>query len=173
MPGAGQALAISLGPGADRGPCVVPCIYHVPRCEAACRAIAGAASWGRRHSRSPTARGTAGRRTMRGSRGRVALLAGAAVLVTVVAAGAVTAIAGRDRPAAAFSGGTVNPATAPVPPAHGAYFGARVRPLVDTEPAAIAAVRNLQGEIGRRLDIVHVFHLWGDPFPSRSDLAFL
>ena len=34
-------------------------------------------------------------------------------------------------------------------------------------------MRNLQGKIGRRLDIVHVFHMWQDPFPSSSDLAFL
>ena len=110
---------------------------------------------------------------MRGSRGRAALVAGATVLVVVAAAGIAIEVAGRDQPAAAFPGGTVNPATAPVPPAHGAYFGARVRPAVDTGPAEIAAVRNLQGEIGRRLDIVHIFHMWGDPFPSRSDLAFL
>ncbi len=110
---------------------------------------------------------------MRESRGRAALVAGATVLVVVAAAGIAIKVTGRDRPAATFAGGTVNPATAPVPPAHGAYFGARVRPAVDTEPAEIAAVRNLQGEIGRRLDIVHVFHMWEDPFPSRSDLAFL
>ena len=42
MPGAGQALAISVGPGADRGPRVVPCPYHVPRYETASRAITGA-----------------------------------------------------------------------------------------------------------------------------------
>ena len=56
---------------------------------------------------------------------------------------------------------------------HGAYFGARVRPPVLTQPAEIAAVQHLQGEIGRRLDIVHVFHMWQDPFPASSDLAFL
>jgi hypothetical protein len=110
---------------------------------------------------------------MTGSRGRLALLAGATVLVIVAVAGLVMVVAGRHRPPATFLGGTVNPATAPIPPAHGAYFGARVRPPVETQPAEIAAVRNLQGKIGRRLDIVHVFHMWQDPFPSSSDLAFL
>ena len=72
---------------------------------------------------------------MSGSRGRAALVAGAAVLVVVAAAGIAVKVAGRDRPAVTFAGGTVNPAMAPVPPAHGAYFGARVRPTADTEPA--------------------------------------
>jgi hypothetical protein len=110
---------------------------------------------------------------MRRSGGRVALLAGATVLVIAAAAGLVKVITGQHGPEATFQGGTVNPTAAPVPPAHGAYFGARVRPAVDTQPAEIAAVHNLQGEIGRRLDIVHVFHMWGDPFPDSSDLAFL
>ena len=42
-----------------------------------------------------------------------------------------------------------------------------------TDSADIAAVAHLQQNIGRRLAIVHVYHLWQDPFPSSSDLAFL
>jgi len=105
------------------------------------------------------------------SPGRASLLAGATVLALVAAAGLV--VASLHRPGATFRGGTVNPSTAPVPPPHGAYFGARVRPPVYTEPAEIAAVDRLQGQIGRRLDIVHVYHLWQDPFPNSSDLAFV
>jgi len=64
-------------------------------------------------------------------------------------------------------------AEAPAPPAHGAYFGARVRPTLYTQAANIAALRRLQREIGRRLDIVHVYLMWHEPFANRSDLAFL
>lgn len=110
---------------------------------------------------------------MRGSWGRVARLAGVAALVATAAAGFVMVVASWHRPAAVFQGGTVNPAMAPIPPARGAYFGARVRPLAYTQSAEIAAVHNLQARIGRRLDIVHVFHMWQDPFPDSSDLAFL
>lgn len=62
---------------------------------------------------------------------------------------------------------------APVPPAHGAYFGARAQPRAYTQPAITSAVSTLQQEIGRRLDIVHVYAKWHDPFPAPSDLVFL
>jgi hypothetical protein len=103
----------------------------------------------------------------------VALIAGVVIVALAAAAGIVIVTSGSHQPGANFAGGSVNPATAPVPPAHGAYFGARVRPPLYTLPAEVAAVHHLQGEIGRRLDIVHVFHMWTDPFPDSSDLAFL
>ena len=68
---------------------------------------------------------------------------------------------------------TVNPRKAPVPPAHGAYFGAWVKPVLYTQSARVAAVAALQRQIGRRLDIVHTYVKWHDPFPTSSDLAFL
>ena len=68
------------------------------------------------------------------SRGRSALLAGAMVLALAAAAGIVTVVTGSHGPGAAFTGGAVNPSTAPVPPPHGAYFGARVRPSVTHSP---------------------------------------
>jgi hypothetical protein len=110
---------------------------------------------------------------MAASRGRSALIAGAVILALVATAAITGVVRGWHRPRAGFVGGTVNPARAPTPPVHGAYFGARVRPPIYTEPAEIAAVDRLQGQIGRRLDIVHVYHLWRDPFPNSSDLAFL
>jgi hypothetical protein len=58
-------------------------------------------------------------------------------------------------------------------PARGAYFGARVRPSRYTQDATIAAVHRLQREIGRRLDIVHVYLKWHQPFANKSDRAFL
>jgi hypothetical protein len=62
---------------------------------------------------------------------------------------------------------------AAAPPARGAYFGARVRPWRYTQAATIAAVDKLQRQIGRRLDIVHVYLRWHEPFPNSSDMAFL
>ena len=110
---------------------------------------------------------------MTASRGRRALLAGAMVLALAAVAGIVAVVTGSHGPGTTFTGGAVNPSTAPVPPTHGAYFGARVRPAVDTQPAEIAAVHSLQGQIGRRLDIVHVYAEWQEPFPTSSDLAFV
>lgn len=68
---------------------------------------------------------------------------------------------------------TVNPADAPTPPAHGAYFGAYPQPASDTQPARIAAVDTLQQQLGRQLGIVHVYLKWQAPFPTSSDLAIL
>ncbi len=68
---------------------------------------------------------------------------------------------------------TVNPRTAPVPPAHGAYFGAWVKPVTYTQPDRIAAVDTLQRQIGRKFDIVHTYVRWLEPFPTSSDLAFM
>jgi hypothetical protein len=94
----------------------------------------------------------------------VLALATGAVLVTMAASG---------QHSSAVPGGAVNPSEGPAAPAHGAYFGARVRGTAYTDPAEIVAVDQLQHDIGRRLDIVHVFHQWQDPFPSSSDLTFL
>ena len=69
--------------------------------------------------------------------------------------------------------GTVNPKTAPTPPAHGVYFGARIDPAIPTQVNDIAAVSALQQQIGRRLDIVHVYLKWQAPFPRLSDLTFM
>jgi hypothetical protein len=68
---------------------------------------------------------------------------------------------------------TVNPRTAPTPPAQGAYFGAFAQPAFYSQPSKIAAVDSLQRQIGRRLDIVHTYLTWHAPFPIGSDLAFM
>ena len=68
---------------------------------------------------------------------------------------------------------TVDPRQAPVPPSHGAYFGAWVKPVLYTQPERIAAVTALQRQIGRRFDIVHTYVRWLEPFPTSSDLAFM
>ncbi len=107
-------------------------------------------------------------------RGRIAGLAAVIVLALAGVAGLVeVAASGQQSGAARPAAGADNPTQGPRPPAQGAYFGARVKGTAYTDSADIAAVDHLQQDIGRRLAIVHVYHLWQDPFPSRSDLAFL
>jgi hypothetical protein len=106
------------------------------------------------------------------SRGRLAGLAAVLVLALGGAAGLAEAAAGGHHSSAAPDGAVRVP-EGPAVPAHGAYFGARVRGDAYTESAEIAAVDRLQHSIGRRLAIVHVYHLWSDPFPSSSDVTFL
>jgi hypothetical protein len=64
-------------------------------------------------------------------------------------------------------------AAAPAMPAKGAYFGAWVGPAVFTQPGRIQAVDALQQQIGRRLDIVHIYLQQDGVFPTSSDLAFV
>lgn len=106
------------------------------------------------------------------SRGRLAGLAAVLVLALGGAAGLAEAVASGQHSSAAPDG-AATVSEGPAVPAHGAYFGARVRGNAYTDSAEIAAVDRLQQSIGRRLAIVHVYHLWSDPFPSSSDLAFL
>ena len=61
------------------------------------------------------------------------------------------------------------PRYAPAIPAHGAYFGAWVRQGAYTQPNQIAALDNLQGDLGRRLDIVHNYLKWQGKFPTASE----
>lgn len=75
-------------------------------------------------------------------------------------------------PSAAHPTTYVDPHAAPIPPAHGAYFGAWVGPPIYTQANSIAAVDTLQRDLGRRLDIVHTYLKWQAPFPTVSDLAF-
>ena len=106
--------------------------------------------------------------------GRMAVLAAVIVLALAAVGGLVTVAANGQQPdAARRPAGADNPTQGPTPPAHGAFFGARVKGATYTDSADIAAVAHLQQNIGRRLAIVHVYHLWQDPFPSSSDLAFL
>jgi hypothetical protein len=107
-------------------------------------------------------------------RGRIAVLAAVIVLALAAAGGLVLAAASGQQPDAARRPVSADyPTQGPMPPAHGAFFGARVKGATYTDSADIAAVAHLQQNIGRRLAIVHVYHLWQDPFPSSSDRVFL
>jgi hypothetical protein len=58
-------------------------------------------------------------------------------------------------------------------PAAGAYLGAYVQPIAHTWQAQVRAVRLFQRQIGRPLELIHVYHPWNDPFPSQADQAFV
>jgi hypothetical protein len=65
------------------------------------------------------------------------------------------------------------PVTGPLVPASGAYLGAYVQPAAYTPADQVAAVRSFQRQIGGPLRLVHVYHPWNQPFPSRADRAFV
>jgi len=68
---------------------------------------------------------------------------------------------------------TVDPATGPRIPAHGAYIGAYAQPARYTVPEKIAAMHALQDQAGGRLDIVHSYLRWEVPFPKPDQQAIM
>jgi hypothetical protein len=106
------------------------------------------------------------------------LIAAAALAVVVIVV--LTVInpfrTGQDQPVAGATAEpttTVNPRTAPSIPATGAYFGAWVKPSIHNQRTRIAMVDALQQQIGRRLDIVHIYLKAAALFPTTSDLTFV
>lgn len=57
----------------------------------------------------------------------------------------------------------------PLPPKHGAYIGASVKPERRTQEGRIEAIEEFQRLTGRALDVVHTFHPWHDDFPDDVD----
>lgn len=98
-----------------------------------------------------------------------ALIATAAVLVVVLIPGT----SGNHPTPRPTSTVTLPPSAGPTTPANGVYFGAWVAPAVHTQRARIQAVDSLQQQIGRRLDIVHMYLTQNAKFPTSSDLAFV
>jgi len=124
----------------------------------------------------------------RRSRPRLRLAALAALPTAVLAIGVPVGIGiaagGRPHPAAspgrhagrpshARANGTGQVTQALLVPTAGAYLGAYVQPADYTWQAQVAAVRSFQRQIGTRLELVHVYHPWSDPFPSPADLSFV
>lgn len=103
----------------------------------------------------------------------------AAVAVVLVAAIVVVILVGRGGKSGGqpTAGQTVSPGPAAAPaipaPAQGAYFGAWVKPVRYTQQDYLGAVYRLQQQIGRRLDIVHIYLQQDATFPTSSDLAFV
>lgn len=68
----------------------------------------------------------------------------------------------------------LHPGPAAIPaPARGAYFGAWVKPVLYNQTGYLSAVNGLQQQIGRQLDIVHIYLQADATFPTSSDLAFV
>jgi hypothetical protein len=62
----------------------------------------------------------------------------------------------------------VAPSRGPAPPSDGAWVGAWVKPDVQTQAGRLEAVSAFEREIGRPLDLVHVYHSTED-FPAAAD----
>jgi hypothetical protein len=109
------------------------------------------------------------------SRSRPAVLAAFAAVAVMAVAACTTA----HQPGRSSGPRTPNLASIPQPrfapkiPAHGTYFGAWVRPAISSAADQVVAVDTLQGELGRRLDIVHTYLTWQGAFPTVTDLAAL
>jgi hypothetical protein len=58
-------------------------------------------------------------------------------------------------------------------PTSGAYLGAYLQPATYTPQGEVAAVRAFQHQTGRRLDLVHEYHPWNQPFPNPADAHFV
>jgi beta-mannanase len=64
-------------------------------------------------------------------------------------------------------------AQGPKPPADGAWVGAWVKPAAPNQAARVAAVASFEQAIGRKLDLVNVYHPWTEKFPSVADFQFV
>jgi hypothetical protein len=57
-------------------------------------------------------------------------------------------------------------------PGAGAYLGAYVQPTVYDQQGQIDAFLSFEHQLGHPLQIVHVYHPWGTPFPTSEDAYF-
>jgi hypothetical protein len=111
-----------------------------------------------------------------GWRRPVGLAAIAAVVIAAVVVVITIGLGGSGRPAGGHSAPPppLHPGPAAIPaPAQGAYFGAWVKPALYNQEGYLDAVTGLQQQIGRRLDIVHVYLQQDAPFPTSSERAFV
>lgn len=67
------------------------------------------------------------------------------------------------------AGGVTTTDRGPVPPAHGAWFGAFIQTADPTVSRRQQATAEFQQQIGSTLTIVHTFHPWDEAFPSPYD----
>lgn len=114
---------------------------------------------------------------MNARQNRIRATAVAAALVTAIGVLVVLVLTGPGGSAGGASTAQravdLSPTAAPVMPAQGAYFGAWVSPTLYTQQGRVLAVDSLQNQIGRRLDIVHIYLQQQAAFPTSSDLAFV
>lgn len=105
------------------------------------------------------------------NRVRLAVLTAVVVVVVVAAALVLFAVNRIGGTSPSASGPVQEPPLAPKVPAHGAYFGAWVKPQIYTQQGQTLAVEALEAQLGRRLDIVHTYLQWQGAFPTASDLT--
>jgi hypothetical protein len=116
-------------------------------------------------------------------RGRL-LVFGVALLLLALAVALLTGGNGSiaspddDTPGPTASVPTVSAPTDPIargpqPPAQGAWVGAWVKPQIPTQNGQVDGVAKFEQALGRPLDVVQVYHLWDDDFPSDADRAFV
>lgn len=102
-------------------------------------------------------------------------IAGITVLVVLVLAGAL--LGNRwlpdAEPAPIRPAPVLDKVPGPAVPATGAYIGAWTKPTRLTDAGRRASTDELEAGIGRRLDIVHVYRLWDEEFPTASDLDYV
>ena len=99
------------------------------------------------------------------------MLRGAAVLAVGTVIGATGC--GRSGTGAAGPAQHQAPAGHSLVPASGAYLGAYVQPATYTQAGQISAVQSFERRLGHPLQIVHVYHPWGKPFPTAADRYFV
>ena len=99
------------------------------------------------------------------------MLRGAAVLAVATVIGATGC--GRSGTGAAGPAQRPAPAGHSLVPASGAYLGAYVQPVTYTQAGQISAVQSFERRLGHPLQIVHVYHPWGKPFPTAADRYFV
>ena len=102
-------------------------------------------------------------------RGAAAIVAAASVI------GATACGHSGNSPPAGTGGASQRQASAAnsLVPASGAYLGAYVEPTAYTQSGQISAVQSFEHRLGRPLQIVHVYHPWGKPFPTVADKYFV
>jgi len=111
---------------------------------------------------------------MTGWRRPAAVAAVAAVVIAAVVVVITIGVGGRPAGGRPAPPPPLHPGPAAIPaPAQGAYFGAWVKPIRYTQAGYLDAVNNLQQQIGRRLDIVHIYLQADATFPTSSDRAFV
>src|SRR5205085_362734 len=82
-------------------------------------------------------------------------------------------ITGPSTTTTASTGPVFTVARGPQPPAAGAWLGAWVKPRIPTQVGLVAAEHTFEGQLGRPLDVVQVYHQWDDDFPSAADVQFV
>jgi hypothetical protein len=74
-------------------------------------------------------------------------------------------ITDRPEPQHTYQAGPQQPAI----PVRGAYVGASVQPQTFSEEGREQAVQQLQTDLGRPLDLIHVYQTWDASFPENTD----